>query len=563
MKIKIIFTSLIVLAVAVVGIVVFFISRPQPEELLPQKFAALPEKPKLIAEFLHGATSDSDMSHSYDIPPGLNRYIFSVAISPVDASLVASINGAGTIKLWNTDNTKEPVKTLNHPGIYPSVGFSPTGELLISADHGKKVLWDVVTGTKINSIETYSKVFAFSPNGQQLAIIHHKKREKGNTEVKIWDIRDPKKISEIDTLPFDEAHKTKGWACAVAISPDGKWIAAGYSNGTIDVWDLKTKQLLKTLETYIYNMDYIKFSPNKKYMVAGGHDQDLYSTSNAKGFIMWELPSWRRKGEVLRGPVENLVFSPDENMCVSTNDFALEGRGIEIWSTANGAPIGSIQTEAKDVSFSKDGNFLITGSRDGVVHLWQLTQSQLDFTKVRNNFVRLIYYLPEAGEPSPDITQKLDKTIRKVQGIYADEMERHGFGRKTFRFETDQNGKAKIYFMDQKQIDYHDLQLNDIWLVFVDDKEHFNSVFFYNSTRIGLRNYLYDETFPIPTRMDKNWKREIKGFAGKGRFVYGTKKGFEWRLTAYELKHLFAGLGQEHRLNKFEPNMFKRFFSGS
>lgn len=139
MKTKIIFTSLIVLAVVVVGIVVFFISRPQPEELLPQKFAALPEKPKLIAEFHHGATSDSDMSHSYDIPPGLNQDIFSVAISPVDASLVASINGAGTIKLWNTDNTKEPVKTFNHPGIYPSVGFSPTGELLISADYVKKV----------------------------------------------------------------------------------------------------------------------------------------------------------------------------------------------------------------------------------------------------------------------------------------------------------------------------------------------------------------------------------------------------------------------------------------
>ena len=425
----------------------------------------------------------------------------------------------------------------------------------------EKVLWDVVTGTKINSIETYSKEFAFSPNGQLLAAIHHKKEER-SAEVKIWDIRDPKKISEIDTLPFDEAHKTKGWACAVAISPDGKWIAAGYSNGTIDVWDLKTKQLLKTLETYMYSMDYIKFSPHKKYMVAGGHDQDLYSTSSVKGFIMWELPSWRRKGEVLRGRVENLVFSPDENMCVSTNDFALHGRGIEIWSTANGAPIGSIQTEARDVSFSKDGNFLITGSSDGVVRLWQLMQSQLDFTKVRNNFVRLIYYLPEDGEPSHNITQKLDKTIRKVQGVYADEMERHGFGRKAFRFETDQNGKAKIYFMDQKQIEHHDLQLNDIWLVFVDYKEHFNSVMFDNSPRIGLRNYPYDETFPIPTRMDKNWKREIKGFAGKGRFVHATKKGFEWRLTAYELKHLFAGLDQGHRLNKLEPNMFKRFFSG-
>ena len=51
--------------------------------------------------------------------------------------------------------------------------------------------------------------------------------------------------------------------------------------------------------------------------------------------------------------------------------------------------------------------------------------------------VRLIYFLPSDRQPQPDIDEKLDKLIKDVQTFYADQMEAHGFGRKTFLFETD------------------------------------------------------------------------------------------------------------------------------
>jgi hypothetical protein len=288
---------------------------------------------------------------------------------------------------------------------------------------------------------------------------------------------------------------------------------------------------------------------------------------------MWELPSWQRKGEVLRGNVENLVFSPDGMMCVSMNDFYLFGRGVEIWSTANGAPITSLQTEAKYSSFSQDGKLLATGDKDGFVRVWELTQSQLDITKVRYDVVRLIYYLPKDKEPAQNITQKIDKTIKEVQKFYADEMERHGFGRKTFTFETEQNGKAKIYLMEENQTDYHDLQLNDIWLVFVDENNDLQSVLNDNmlkrlrSAPSERRYKHYDETFIYQTKRrlmanGKIWMGDIKGFTGDGRFVHATKKGFDWRRTTYSLKHLFSVLGREHRVKKHEPNVFKRIFNG-
>ena len=59
--------------------------------------------------------------------------------------------------------------------------------------------------------------------------------------------------------------------------------------------------------------------------------------------------------------------------------------------------------------------------------------------------VRVIYFLPNDQEPDPDIDSKLDTLIKDVQNFYADQMERHGFGRKTFRLETDESGKTVVH----------------------------------------------------------------------------------------------------------------------
>ena len=62
--------------------------------------------------------------------------------------------------------------------------------------------------------------------------------------------------------------------------------------------------------------------------------------------------------------------------------------------------------------------------------------------------VRLVYFLPNDRAPVPDIDTKLDTLIKNVQKFYADEMERHGLGRKTFTFETDADGNARVHRLD-------------------------------------------------------------------------------------------------------------------
>ena len=59
--------------------------------------------------------------------------------------------------------------------------------------------------------------------------------------------------------------------------------------------------------------------------------------------------------------------------------------------------------------------------------------------------VRLIYFLPSDRQSKPDIDTKMDTLIKWVQQFYADDMKYHGFGRKTFRIETDATGKAVVH----------------------------------------------------------------------------------------------------------------------
>ena len=59
--------------------------------------------------------------------------------------------------------------------------------------------------------------------------------------------------------------------------------------------------------------------------------------------------------------------------------------------------------------------------------------------------VRLIYFLPSTRQSKPDIDTQMDRLIKRVQQDYADDMEYHGFGRKTFRIETDATGKAVVH----------------------------------------------------------------------------------------------------------------------
>ena len=108
------------------------------------------------------------------------------------------------------------------------------------------------------------------------------------------------------------------------------------------------------------------------------------------------------------------------------------------------------------------GNRLTAASIYRHIRLLQVAGVNVGFENTlmdqKEPMVRLIYFFPRDRQPQPDINAKMDGLIKNVQKLYADEMERHGFGRKTFQFETDTHGNAIVYhvkgrFLDQEYND--------------------------------------------------------------------------------------------------------------
>ena len=76
--------------------------------------------------------------------------------------------------------------------------------------------------------------------------------------------------------------------------------------------------------------------------------------------------------------------------------------------------------------------------------------------------VRLIYFRPSDRQPRPYIDAQMDTLIKRVQQGYANDMERHGFGRKTFTFEADSMGKAVVHHVNgQFTADYYEYETFD------------------------------------------------------------------------------------------------------
>ena len=92
--------------------------------------------------------------------------------------------------------------------------------------------------------------------------------------------------------------------------------------------------------------------------------------------------------------------------------------------------------------------------------------------------VRLVYFLPNDRPDRPDRIEALRQLIKDTQQFYADEMERHGYGRKTFRVETDRGGEPIVHRFNGRFNERHYYQrLTDfkVWEEFfqqVNDLQH-------------------------------------------------------------------------------------------
>lgn len=405
---------------------------PRTEEIsdeIRQKFAAvpaIPEKPGIIAELVHGGSPET------------------VEFSPTNPNLVVSRtynkNTEDNIRLWDINNPVTPLAVFSGD----SVSFSPDGKLLAISDRGNiggnVKLWDIVKEQFVSSLRVAGLYAVFSPDNKLLAL--------SSSGLLLWDVSNP-------TAPVEAINlKRKNLEKEHTFSADGKLMATVESRtDTVNIWEINGNQAIKKNYINVIGgkvgwIEAMAFLPDPKNPILAIADND-------EDIRLYYPPDWENYNTIPTGNVNDLTFTPDGETLISGGTSELG-----IWSVANGNRIASLKGYSgwvKCVDVSADGKFVAASGNDGVIRVWDIANYLAKKQETTQNIVVPIYFLPTNRLPQADIPEKIDKILRDLQTFFADEIQRHGFGRKTFDFEKNSEGLAKVYLFEGKTTDeYYD-----------------------------------------------------------------------------------------------------------
>jgi len=166
---------------------------------------------------------------------GHTRQVRSMAFTP-DGKTLASGSIDKTLRLWDAASG-ELKRTIEESDELSLVASSPTGKLIASSTHnsGAVKLWDAETGVLVKTLQlrlrsnTTSLVFS----GDGATLLTHSNIGPPANEVAEWDVATGQRRR---TLTAGGAIET------VAITSDASGAICGMKDGSIQIWDLPTRQ---------------------------------------------------------------------------------------------------------------------------------------------------------------------------------------------------------------------------------------------------------------------------------------------------------------------------------
>jgi WD40 repeat protein len=285
---------------------------------------------------------------------GHTDWIQCVACSS-DGKTIATGSRDQTIRLWDLATGQMQATLRGHQGEVASVCFSPNGKLLASAGYDGIVrVWNVATRHEKCALKGSGDLpvlaVAFSPAGDIVA--------SGGREgtVRIWDINANRIRGVFGRRPVV--------ILSLVFTPDGKNVVAIDKEGTITGWDVSTgTEVWHVGEGGVGSSYRLALSPDGKTLAA-----------TTPGLTVQLLDMSTRQMSMLesksRLPVCSVAFSPDGKL-VAASDLSAQ---VRFWDVAKRKLLCThhIGQNTFAIAFSADGKLLATGGADCNVSLWDL-----------------------------------------------------------------------------------------------------------------------------------------------------------------------------------------------
>jgi WD40 repeat protein len=244
--------------------------------------------------------------------------------------------------------------TGGHRGVIKGLAFTPDGKHVISAGNDKVIrVWDWETGKTVRTIRgeagpgSEGKIFsmALSPDGRWLAAGGWMKvpDEAGHT-VRLHDFASGNIVALLKG-------QSNG-ANSLAFSPDGKRLISGGFFGEAMLWDIERRALAHPLKGHTDHIYSAGFTPDGAYAVTGSLDTQLKLWSVKDGKEFATLTGHKDK-------IFAIAVSPTAGLIASSSD---DGE-IRLWNAKTGGYLRTLGTADSWVGmlvFSPDGKRLVS-----------------------------------------------------------------------------------------------------------------------------------------------------------------------------------------------------------
>ncbi|BCL35380.1 hypothetical protein [Nostoc sp. MS1] len=198
--------------------------------------------------------------------------------------------------------------------------FSPDGKYLIGFQRNKNYymnvgIWEISSGkllytipTQIQSSPSYTPV-DITPNGETLVIA-----PRGDSN--LIEFRKLNTGKKLESFGGD----TPRLVTTLAIAPDGKTLITA-QNANLQIWDLKTKKVLRTIPN-VRDVKDLLISPDNQTLISNGDSLNVWQLSTGK-----QLVSRRNEKEFL---FSKLALSPDGKTLAASDE-----EGVRLWKLGN------------------------------------------------------------------------------------------------------------------------------------------------------------------------------------------------------------------------------------
>lgn len=243
-----------------------------------------------------------------------------------------------------------------HKGAVKSLQFSQAGNSLLSGSvDGTAKTWNLANGEMIESMSKRRMGIdraVYSPDSRYVLTTSRE------AKVGVWDASTGKLYHTLEGV--------SGRQLALSMSPDGAYVAVGYENSSIVIWRISDRQPLHVIKGHEGPVTNVEFSPDSQYLATVGKDGAIRVWEVITGYLAFSMRS--------DSSLNVLRFDP------KGQNIAVAGDNVTLFNMRSGAISKTFRGHdgaIRDMAFSPNGKFLLTGSDDQTAKLWSITSGRL------------------------------------------------------------------------------------------------------------------------------------------------------------------------------------------